>query len=268
MTTIPLQTENCGIAARYYAPPVFTSRDPLMNEKPWLTPYHYCSNNPIGRVDPSGMLDDEWEYNMGTKTMKWVSATGRDIGVDIVHVKTGDGIDMGSHVCENGLNSCELTGNTTDGYGFHSESLHIQDGYNSADFSYTTFRSDMSAGSSGSDGGTCLGELALATSIGTTMVGEAANSSVKVSNAAKEVEALKVFKGVSKVAKGLGFAGAAMGVLDALYDFSKASTTAGQIRAGINGIMNVVGMIPPWGTIASFAWGMADIGYGDKIFKQ
>lgn len=44
--------------ARYYAPPTFISRDPLMNEKPWLTPYHYCSNNPVGRVDPSGMLDD------------------------------------------------------------------------------------------------------------------------------------------------------------------------------------------------------------------
>ena len=44
--------------ARYYAPPTFISRDPLMNEKPWLSPYHYCSNNPIGRVDPSGMMDE------------------------------------------------------------------------------------------------------------------------------------------------------------------------------------------------------------------
>ena len=47
--------------ARYYAPPTFISRDPLMSEKPWLTPYHYCSNNPVGRVDPSGMLDDWYE---------------------------------------------------------------------------------------------------------------------------------------------------------------------------------------------------------------
>ena len=40
--------------ARYYRAPVFTSRDPLMNEKPLLTPYHYCSNNPLKHVDPSG----------------------------------------------------------------------------------------------------------------------------------------------------------------------------------------------------------------------
>ena len=45
--------------ARYYKPPVFTSRDPMMDQKPWLSPYHYCSNNPVGRVDPSG-CDDAW----------------------------------------------------------------------------------------------------------------------------------------------------------------------------------------------------------------
>ena len=44
--------------ARYYKPPVFTSRDPMMNQKTWLSPYHYCSNNPVGRVDPTGMMDD------------------------------------------------------------------------------------------------------------------------------------------------------------------------------------------------------------------
>ena len=48
--------------ARYYKPPVFTSRDPMMDQKPWLTPYHYCSNNPVGKVDPSGMLDGDY-YN-------------------------------------------------------------------------------------------------------------------------------------------------------------------------------------------------------------
>ena len=44
---------------RYYKPPVFTSRDAMMDQKPWLTPYHYCSNNPVGKVDPSGMLDED-----------------------------------------------------------------------------------------------------------------------------------------------------------------------------------------------------------------
>ena len=51
---------------RYYKPPVFTSRDPMMDQKPWLTPYHYCSNNPVGRVDPSGNMDDWVEKADGT----------------------------------------------------------------------------------------------------------------------------------------------------------------------------------------------------------
>ena len=50
--------------ARYYKPPVFTSRDPMFEKKPWLSPYHYCSNNPVGRVDPSGMMDgDYFDWN-------------------------------------------------------------------------------------------------------------------------------------------------------------------------------------------------------------
>ncbi len=46
-------------SARYYAPPTFISRDPMMEVKPWLSPYHYCSNSPLNRVDPTGMLDED-----------------------------------------------------------------------------------------------------------------------------------------------------------------------------------------------------------------
>ncbi len=40
--------------ARYYAPPVFTSRDPLFEKYFWMTPYAYCANNPVKYVDPDG----------------------------------------------------------------------------------------------------------------------------------------------------------------------------------------------------------------------
>ncbi len=46
--------------ARYYKPPVFTSRDPMFEKKPWLSPYHYCSNNPVGRVDLNGCEDGDY----------------------------------------------------------------------------------------------------------------------------------------------------------------------------------------------------------------
>lgn len=40
--------------ARYYAPPIFTSRDPLFEKYFWISPYAYCANNPVKYVDPSG----------------------------------------------------------------------------------------------------------------------------------------------------------------------------------------------------------------------
>jgi RHS repeat-associated protein len=35
----------------------FATPDPLAENKPWLTPYHYCSNNSINRVDVDGRWD-------------------------------------------------------------------------------------------------------------------------------------------------------------------------------------------------------------------
>lgn len=45
---------------RFYSPWTcrFISTDPKSSAAPNLTPYHYCSNNPINRVDPDGMQDE------------------------------------------------------------------------------------------------------------------------------------------------------------------------------------------------------------------
>ena len=40
--------------ARYYAPPTFTSRDPLFEKYPTFSPYTYCYNNPLKYIDPTG----------------------------------------------------------------------------------------------------------------------------------------------------------------------------------------------------------------------
>ncbi len=63
--------------ARYYAPPVFTSRDPLFEQKPWLSPYHYCSNNPTNKVDPTGM--DEYEFDKNGKLLNTIENKNVDI---------------------------------------------------------------------------------------------------------------------------------------------------------------------------------------------
>lgn len=58
--------------ARYYDSDlsIFNSTDPMWHKYPHLTPYHYCSNNPVMRIDPDGMMDD-WIYNEKTQEYSW-----------------------------------------------------------------------------------------------------------------------------------------------------------------------------------------------------
>ncbi|MBL3655187.1 RHS repeat-associated core domain-containing protein [Fulvivirga sediminis] len=39
--------------------------DPIADKRDWLTPYNYVQNNPLIRIDPTGMLD---EYGLDTET--------------------------------------------------------------------------------------------------------------------------------------------------------------------------------------------------------
>ncbi|MCD6167136.1 RHS repeat-associated core domain-containing protein, partial [bacterium] len=54
------ETDFYYFGARYYDPEVgrFISPDPLADLFPDVTAYHYAHNNPISRVDPTGMADE------------------------------------------------------------------------------------------------------------------------------------------------------------------------------------------------------------------
>jgi RHS repeat-associated protein len=54
------ETQLYDYGARFYDPALmrFSTIDPMSAERDWLTPYNYVQNNPILRIDPTGMIDD------------------------------------------------------------------------------------------------------------------------------------------------------------------------------------------------------------------
>ena len=64
--------------ARYYDPriSIFISVDPLAEQT--MTPYQYVSNNPIMRIDPTGMEDHDYKKNKETGRLEMVRPTGDD----------------------------------------------------------------------------------------------------------------------------------------------------------------------------------------------
>jgi RHS repeat-associated protein len=63
-------------SARYYNPPTFISRDPLFEKYPFMSPYAYCSNNPVNKVDPTGLYDKESQAQKAQE--KAVKRYGKD----------------------------------------------------------------------------------------------------------------------------------------------------------------------------------------------
>ena len=81
--------------ARYYKPPVFTSRDPMFEKYFWMTPYAYCANNPVKYVDPSGEIPIETLWDLGNVIY--------DIGAAAVNYAKGDSKAAKSNLTSFGL---------------------------------------------------------------------------------------------------------------------------------------------------------------------
>ncbi|OQC44995.1 MAG: hypothetical protein BWX59_01549 [Bacteroidetes bacterium ADurb.Bin028] len=81
---------------------VFLSVDPLAEARAWISPYNYSQNNPVGRKDPTGRLDDEWEMNKATGRITWKNdnkhydANGKE--VDRLFNSKGESIEVSKGV--------------------------------------------------------------------------------------------------------------------------------------------------------------------------
>ena len=67
--------------AKYYDSDlsVWLSVDPMADARSWVSPYNYCQNSPMNRIDPTGALDVEDGYTVDKNgNIQWVDNTGGD----------------------------------------------------------------------------------------------------------------------------------------------------------------------------------------------
>ena len=80
---------------------MWLSVDPMMEMSPNMSPYHYCHWNPIKLTDSTGMLDDEWQLNIRTNELTWVSGKGGALQQTITCI-TPDGSSFVHQICRMG----------------------------------------------------------------------------------------------------------------------------------------------------------------------
>jgi RHS repeat-associated protein len=109
--------------ARYYNPPMFISRDPLFEKKPFMSPYTYCRNNPLILIDPNG--EDEYEFNKKGNLVNRIT----NEKADIIRVVRKNGKEITSKSYDYGTVTCAGNENINDNvYGnFDATRIEVKD---------------------------------------------------------------------------------------------------------------------------------------------
>ena len=126
--------------ARYYDSDlsIWLSVDPLADKLPHQSPYVYCSNNPIGRVDPDGMLDDDYfnQYgkylgsdNSSTDKVRIIKQETWDQVKDNISYKGNDGSTVISSGAANAISQDASGADLSD-----RSALNIYQHYNPTDY--------------------------------------------------------------------------------------------------------------------------------------
>ncbi|WP_079241039.1 hypothetical protein [Chryseobacterium indologenes] len=72
--------------------------DPLADIHPNMTPFRYSFNNPINVIDPTGLLEDDWELNAVTGDLKKVTENDKPDVLYVVNEKGKRITDKGNTV--------------------------------------------------------------------------------------------------------------------------------------------------------------------------
>ena len=77
--------------------------DPMAETNLSFSPFNYCSNNAINRIDPDGAWDDSWLLNIATGELSWWNSQGGN-EFQMIHVvspaSNGGLLHLGTSILE------------------------------------------------------------------------------------------------------------------------------------------------------------------------
>ena len=244
--------------ARYYSSDlsIWLSVDPLSDMYPSTSPYMYVRGNPIMRIDPNGMNDDEWDVNMKTGETTWVGPKG---GTETQHynVKDGNG-NLLSTVSTPG-NYSSIYSNSITSSGSSTSYLSIY-GSNGTDNAYHTF-SDTQLGDGDQNGGGGNDGITMQEAgVGLTSFGISFTAKSNIYTALEGGKnAPKYFKTASKFGTRLSYLGLGMTAYDGLSNGWGNSHSADMLIQ--SSLITVSAINPVVGGVAAGIYFIGDLGF-------
>jgi RHS repeat-associated protein len=267
------------------------SVDPMADVSPNISPYHYCHWNPIRLSDPTGMLDDEWQLNVRTNELTWVSGKGGALHQTVTcitpdgssYVQQMDGMLLRAESRWFGGNDYEVNFETGDCPQFFPRMAQV-------DGICVNLNMDFPIPDEAAQGFAGMGDMLMgAANLANYFSGEESQYINQYQNychkkfhmprgflTSSKITELKnnykIMKGFGKLGYWGGGALSLLGTISEGVTFSNNPTWGNGIRTGMSLAATVAGLVcvsvpaAPFVAVGVMAWGIFDEFWGDNLF--
>ena len=214
----------------------------MADERSWVSPYSYCQNNPVMRVDPTGALDGWYKDENGTTTYDANINSQADLKTAGIQ-----GTYVGQAFSGTMSNGCKVSGDAKGNLSMSLPEVSIHANKNSTSYLYSNvFGLALSMGGFYAESVSSFSKNVFKTL-------QAKSNTLKL-GLDYGAELGKVGK-LGNIARWTGVFGGALSIGTSGYEFSQSQTLKGKVEHGFDAFMGAVGFAGPVGAGVSIYWG-------------